>query len=271
MRVDALSQLVNQRKNFLCVGLDPDVQRIPTHFSRDAKGIVEFNRHIIEATAPFCVSYKLNFAFYEALGKAGWRALEQTRKLLPATHFLIADAKRGDIGNTARKYAESIFQELQFDAVTLNAYMGRDVVDPFLEFSDKTVILLALTSNPGSSDFQLTKNENDRYLFEEVIEKSSSWANSSRMMYVVGATKPEYFEHVRALVPEHFLLVPGVGAQGGSLDAVYQNGACKNTGLLINSSRGILYADDSVDFANHAGNQAQLLANKMRELLSVQK
>ncbi len=268
MNVKELSHLVDEKKNFLCVGLDPDLAKLPKHLKQNADGIVSFNQAIIEATAEHCVAYKLNFAFFEALGKEGWRALEQTRKLLPESHFLIADAKRGDIGNTARKYAESIFGELNFDAVTLNPYMGRDVISPFLEYEDKTIILLALTSNAGSLDFQMSLLENGMHVFEEVIQKSSTWTEDDRLMYVVGATKPAYFKNIRKYAPNHFLLVPGVGAQGGSLDLVYEYGRSRNLGLLVNSSRAIIFADDSENFATASAKAAREMHENMRHLIS---
>jgi len=267
MSVSKLKNATLTHRNFLCVGLDPDLEKLPEGLPKNASGVVSFLKEIISATQDFCVSYKINFAFFEALGADGWHALEATRKLLPETHFLIADAKRGDIGNTAKKYAEAIFGQLDFDAVTLSPYMGRDVADPFLAYDEKTAILLALTSNEGSRDFQLSKLVNGQHAFEEVLAKSASWGNSENLMYVVGATKPEYFQTVRKHVPDHFLLVPGVGAQGGSLVDVYKNGASTNVGLLVNSSRGIIYAGSRKDFAMKAREKAKILANEMQELM----
>ena len=267
MSVKKLSNLVRTQRNFLCVGLDPDLDNIPSHFSRDAAGVVSFIEATIDATKDHCVAYKVNFAFFEALGKTGWYALDECRKRLPNSHFLIADAKRGDIGNTANKYAEAIFGELDFDAVTLSPYMGKDVVEPFLEYKNKTSILLALTSNPGSCDFQLSKLADGRFAFEEVLQKSATWGTTKNMMYVVGATNPEYFSVVRRSVPDHYLLVPGVGAQGGDLAEVFLAGANADVGLLINSSRGILYAGDGPDFAAASANKAKMMALQMSGLL----
>lgn len=268
MSVSKLSKLVRERGNFLCVGLDPDLNKLPAHLPSNAEGVIQFIRQIIAETSEFCVAYKVNFAFFEALGREGWYALEETRKMLPESHFLIADAKRGDIGNTAKKYAESIFGDLDFDAVTLSPYMGKDVVTPFLAYENKTVILLALTSNKGSLDFQISELSNGQLAFEEVIEKSASWTDDNHMMYVVGATKPTYFENVRKYAPTHFLLVPGVGAQGGSLDEVYQYGKNSNVGILINSSRGIIYAGNGVDFASRARQAAKGLSVEMSRLMT---
>ena len=268
MSVLKLTKLIQEKQNFLCVGLDPDLDKMPIHIPKTAAGVVSFVAQIIAATKDDCVAYKVNFAFFEALGREGWYALQETRNLLPNTHFLIADAKRGDIGNTAKKYAESIFGDLDFDAVTLSPYMGKDVVDPFLAYENKTVILLALTSNKGSLDFQLSRLENGQLAFEQVIEKSATWASADRLMYVVGATKPEYFEHVRRYAPKHTLLVPGVGAQGGSLELVYQHGKNNTVGLLVNSSRGIIYAGLDKDFAVKAGEAAKSLCKEMKLLLT---
>lgn len=263
-------QLLDQiqlRNNFLCVGLDPDLSKFPAHIERSVDGVIEFNRAIIEATKDYCVSYKVNFAFFEALGFDGWKALADTRAMLPDSHYLIADAKRGDIGNTAAKYAEAIFGKLDFDAVTLSPYMGVDVVKPFLKYPGKTSILLALTSNPGGSDFQLSRLADGRYAFEEVIEKSTGWGNADQIMYVVGATRPEFFATVRKWAPDHFLLVPGVGAQGGNLKEVYRHGRNDHTGLLVNSSRGIIFAGDGTDFAVRAAEAAKKLSEEMRGLM----
>jgi orotidine-5'-phosphate decarboxylase len=268
MNVEKLALLIREQNNFLCVGLDPDLSKLPGHLPKNAEGVLQFNKEIIEATSPHCVSYKINFAFFEALGQAGWWALEETRKLLPSSHFLIADAKRGDIGNTAEKYAESIFGDLDFDAVTLNPYMGKDVADPFLKYPDKTVILLALTSNTGSEDFQLLKLDSGLHVFEEVVATSRNWADTHRIMYVVGATKPEYFLNIRDYAAHHFLLVPGVGAQGGDLKTVYQYGRNSQGGLLVNSSRGIIYAGSGEDFAEKAGEAAKTLCVQMNVLMS---
>lgn len=266
MSVKKLKQLVADTGNFLCVGLDPDVAKLPDHFLKSAHGVTAFLHEIIEATKDVCVAYKMNFAFFEALGSDGWKALEDVRNMIPSTHFIIADAKRGDIGNTAKKYAEAIFGVMDFDAVTLSPYMGRDVADPFLAYENKTSILLALTSNQGSADFQQSKLADGRMAYEEVLEKSSEWGSEDQLMYVVGATKPTYFTTVRKYVPNHFLLVPGVGAQGGKLEDVVAYGATANKGLLINSSRGILYASAGRDFAEAAHEKAKTLHDAMIQI-----
>lgn len=266
MSVVKLRNLVANTGNFLCVGLDPDVSKLPNHFLKNAHGATAFLREIIDATKDVCVAYKMNFAFFEALGSDGWKALETVRQMIPSTHFIIADAKRGDIGNTAKKYAEAIFDVMDFDAVTLSPYMGRDVVEPFLEYDNKTSILLALTSNAGNADFQLSKLANGQLAFEEVLDKSMEWGSPDQLMYVVGATNPKYFTSVRKYVPNHFLLVPGVGAQGGSLDEVVAYGANHEKGLLVNSSRGILYASQDKDFANASYLKAKELHDAMTAL-----
>ena len=270
MKTQQLTTQIKKKKSFLCIGLDVDLNKIPKHLLEEEDPIFAFNKAIIEATHHLCVAYKPNTAFYEAYGIKGWQALEKTINYLNENYpeiYTIADAKRGDIGNTAKKYAEAIFGQLDFDAVTLSPYMGRDVADPFLAYDEKTAILLALTSNEGSRDFQLSKLVNGQHAFEEVLAKSASWGNSENLMYVVGATKPEYFQTVRKHVPDHFLLVPGVGAQGGSLVDVYKNGASTNVGLLVNSSRGIIYAGSGKDFAMKAREKAKILANEMQELM----
>lgn len=252
-----------QKKNtFLCVGLDTDLSRIPQHLLQEDDPIFAFNKAIIDATHDVCVAYKPNIAFYEALGAAGWEALRKTLDYIPDTHFTIADAKRGDIGNTSRMYARAFFSTMDFDAVTVAPYMGVDSVAPFLEFDDKWVILLGLTSNQGSQDFQLQTNADGKPLYETVIRTAQTWGSPDNLMFVIGATHPEKFADIRALAPEHFFLVPGVGAQGGSLEAVVQHGRNDLGGLLINSSRGILYASAGKDFAEAARQQALAFRQK---------
>lgn len=267
-------ELINQifsKKSFLCVGLDTDLKKIPEHLSKEDDPIFTFNKAIIDATAPYCVSYKPNLAFYEAFGLAGMVAFEKTVKYLHQHyphHFIIADAKRGDIGNTSKMYARTFFEEYNIDALTIAPYMGEDSVTPFIGYKDKWAILLALTSNKGSHDFQLTKDENGVPLFERVLQQSQQWGNENDMMYVVGATQGEMFQNVRRIVPNHFLLVPGVGAQGGSLQEVCKYAMTKDCALLVNSSRGIIYASTGTDYAEVAAQKAKELQEQMAEELA---
>lgn len=262
-------ELINQifsKKSFLCVGLDTDLKKIPEHLLKEDDPIFTFNKAIIDATAPYCVSYKPNLAFYEAFGIAGMVAFEKTVKYLQQHyphHFIIADAKRGDIGNTSKMYARTFFEGYDIDALTIAPYMGEDSVTPFLGYKDKWAILLALTSNKGSHDFQLTKDENGVPLFERVLQQSQQWGNENDMMYVVGATQGEMFQNVRRIVPNHFLLVPGVGAQGGSLQEVCKYAMTKDCALLVNSSRGIIYASTGTDYAEVAAQKAKELQEQM--------
>ncbi len=262
-------ELINEiftKKSFLCVGLDTDIKKIPQHLLEKEDPIFAFNKAIIDATAPYCVSYKPNLAFYEAFGLKGMIAFEKTIKYLNENypnHFVIADAKRGDIGNTSAMYARTFFEEYQLDALTVAPYMGEDSVTPFLGYEGKWVILLALTSNKGSHDFQLTEDQNGERLFEKVLRTSQQWGKNENMMYVVGATQGRMFEEIRKIVPEHFLLVPGVGAQGGSLQEVCKYGMTKDCGLLVNSSRGIIYASAGKDFAEIAAQKAKELQEEM--------
>ncbi|MCM1021522.1 MAG: orotidine-5'-phosphate decarboxylase [Muribaculum sp.] len=270
MTRNQLVENIKQKKSFLCVGLDTDIKKIPAHLLSETNPIVAFNKAIIDATAPYVVAYKPNMAFYESLGAAGWDALEQTVAYIQKNYpeqFIIADAKRGDIGNTSQLYARSFFEHLGVDAITVAPYMGEDSVTPFLGYPGKWVVLLALTSNKGSHDFQLITDENGRRLFENVILTSQEWASTDEMMYVVGATQGKMFEDIRAIAPESFLLVPGVGAQGGSLEEVAKYGMIKECGLLVNSSRGIIYASNGSDFAQAAGAEAKKLADQMAVLL----
>lgn len=261
---------IKRKRSFLCVGLDTDINKIPEHLRDKKDAIFEFNKAIIDATAPFCVAYKPNMAFYEAEGINGQIAFEMTIKYLKENYpdqFIIADAKRGDIGNTSKLYARSFFEYFDVDAVTVAPYMGQDSITPFLGYQDKWVILLALTSNKGSHDFQLIESREGKPLFEQVIETSQTWAGDNEMMYVVGATQGKMFKEIRRIAPSHFLLVPGVGAQGGSLEEVARYGMIDDCGLLVNSSRGIIFASSGKDFAERAGEEAAKLAAQMDELL----
>ena len=266
-----LIEEIFSKKSFLCVGLDTDTKKIPEHLLNTDDPIFEFNRAIIDATAPYCVAYKPNLAFYESAGLKGMAAFERTIAYLTEVypdHFVIADAKRGDIGNTSSMYARTFFEEYRLDAVTVAPYMGEDSVMPFLEYAGKWVILLALTSNKGSRDFQLTADAKGERLFEKVLQTSQHWGNDENMMYVVGATQGKMFEDIRRIVPNHFLLVPGVGAQGGSLHEVCRFGLNKDCGLLVNSSRGIIYADSTPAFASAAAEKARELQQEMAEELA---
>lgn len=254
----------------LCVGLDTDIKKIPQHLLRTGNPIFEFNRAIVDATAPYCVAYKPNLAFYESLGVEGWNALELTLRYIREKYpdqFIIADAKRGDIGNTSELYARSFFEHLDVDAITVAPYMGRDSVTPFLGYKGKWVILLALTSNKGSADFQLIRDADGMPLFEHVMRTSSGWAGPDEMMYVVGATQGSMFSEIRRIAPQSFLLVPGVGAQGGSLEEVCRYGLTDDCGLIVNSSRGIIYASQGEDFAEAAGAAASELRDQMSAIL----
>jgi len=255
---------IRTKQSFLCVGLDTDLSRIPKHLLSHSDPIFEFNKVIIDATKDHCVAYKPNIAFYESLGSKGWDSLGKTIDYIPNTHFTIADAKRGDIGNTSRQYAKTFFETLHFDSITVAPYMGIDSVSPFLEYDHKWVILLALTSNQGSQDFQQFQNAEGVQLFEHVLTRSQEWGNPSNLMYVVGATHPESFQNIRHLAKEHFILVPGVGAQGGTVGDVCKFGLNDDIGLLINSSRGIIYASQDEDFGDSASIQAKSLADQMK-------
>ena len=270
MTTNELIQQIRKKKSFLCIGLDVDLTKIPTHLLELEDPIFEFNKAIIDATHDLCVSYKPNTAFYEAYGLKGWHSLQKTIAYINQNYpeiFTIADAKRGDIGNTSTMYAKAFLEDLNFDSVTVAPYMGKDSVEPFLAFENKHTILLALTSNEGAFDFQ-TKSVNGTELYKTVIETSKTWNNSENLMYVVGATKAEYFTEIRKLVPDSFLLVPGVGAQGGSLNEVCRFGMNANVGLLINSSRGIIYASNGTDFAQKARKEALKMQGEMAEILN---
>jgi orotidine-5'-phosphate decarboxylase len=260
---------IKKKKSFLCIGLDVDLDKIPSHLLKEEDPIFSFNKAIIDATHHLCVAYKPNTAFYEAYGLKGWKSLEKTITYLNKKYpeiFTIADAKRGDIGNTSTMYAKAFFEDLAFDAVTVAPYMGKDSVEPFLAFKNKHTIMLALTSNEGAFDFQ-TKRINEKEVYKHVLETSKNWQNSENLMYVVGATKAEYFKEIRKIVPNSFLLVPGVGAQGGSLADVCKYGISNNIGLLINSSRGIIYASKNENFAEKAALKAEELQIQMKEFI----
>lgn len=269
MTTQQLHEQIQQKKSFLCVGLDVDLNKIPQHLLATEDPIFEFNKAIIDATHDLCVSFKPNTAFYEAYGIKGWKSLEKTINYINENYpeiFTIADAKRGDIGNTSSMYAKAFFEDLAFDSVTVAPYMGKDSVEPFLAFENKHTILLALTSNEGAFDFQ-TKSVDGRELYKTVLETSTKWKNADNLMYVVGATKAEYLTDIRQIVPNAFLLVPGVGAQGGSLEEVCKYGMNSHVGLLINSSRGIIYASNGTDFAEAARNEALKLQKAMEIIL----
>ena len=270
MNKQQLFAQIQNKQSFLCVGLDTDVTKIPTHLLKEDDPIFTFNKAIIDATASYCVAYKPNLAFYESMGVKGWLAFEKTVAYIRESYpdqFIIADAKRGDIGNTSEMYARSFFDELKLDAVTVAPYMGEDSVKPFLLYPERWVILLALTSNKGSLDFQLTTDEKGERLFEKVLRTSLQWGDDEQMMYVVGATQGQLFEEVRKIIPDHFLLVPGVGAQGGSLEEVCRYGMNSNCGLLVNSSRAIIYAGSGDDYATEAAREAKKLQLEMKEML----
>ena len=259
---------IREKRSFLCVGLDTDIKKIPAHLLREEDPVFAFNKAIIDATAPCCVAYKPNLAFYESMGVEGWLAFERTVRFIRDNypdHFIIADAKRGDIGNTSAMYARTFFEEAGVDAVTVVPYMGEDSVTPFLGYEGKWVILLALTSNKGSGDFQFTEDAQGEKLFQKVLRKSQDWAGNDQMMYVVGATRGLAFREVRAFVPRHFLLVPGIGAQGGSLEEVCRYGMTSECGLIVNSSRAIIYADHTEAFARVAGERAHEVQLQMAE------
>lgn len=269
MTLNHLILEIKKKQSFLCVGLDTDISKIPTFLKLDNDPVFTFNKSIIDSTAAYSIAYKPNLAFYEAMGLKGWQSLEKTVNYIKEKYpeiFVIADAKRGDIGNTSTQYAKAFFETLPFDAITIAPYMGSDSVSPFLKFDDKFVILLALTSNAGANDFQYFK-QNDEYLFEKVLKESLNWAEKEKMMYVVGATRAEMLGRVRKIVPEHFLLIPGVGAQGGSLQEVAKYGMTNNCGLIVNSSRAIIYASSESDFDKKAANEAKQIQEEMRKLL----
>jgi orotidine-5'-phosphate decarboxylase len=269
MNKQELVELIKRKGSFLCVGLDTDPDKLPEHLGKDAEAVYEFNRAIIETTLPFAAAYKLNIAFYEALGVKGWEVLERTIQLIPKGEALIiADAKRGDIGNTAARYGKAFFETFDCDAITVNPYMGEDSVTPFLDYKDKWSIVLGLTSNKGAQDVELLKLEDGRYVFEAVIDRVAQLGTTENLMFVVGATQTEYLEKVRKIIPEHFLLVPGVGAQGGKLQDLQPLMHPTSIGLLVNSSRQIIYASSKGDFAERAGEEAAALQAQMQAMLA---
>lgn len=270
MRKSELISEIKKKQSYLCVGLDTDLQKIPKHLRKLDDPVFEFNKAIIDHTKEYCVAYKLNLAFYESLGIQGWNSLMKTVAYIPENMFKIADAKRGDIGNTAEMYARAFFETMNFDAVTLSPYMGKDSITPFLQYEGKWAIILGLTSNPGSADFQMksiTETKRKLELFEYVIETCATWGSPENTMFVIGATRTDQISRIRKIIPDHFMLVPGVGAQGGSLIEVSRIGLNRECGLLINSSRGIIYNSPDEDFAAKAGISSSLLQNEMKDLL----
>lgn len=283
MNRSQLVQQIRSKQNYLCVGLDTDITKLPKHLQGKPTAVIEFNRAIINATKDHCVGYKINTAFYESQGIKGWEAMEATLQYIPSTHFTIADAKRGDIGNTSAQYAKTFFEIFPFDAITVAPYMGEDSIRPFLEYENKVTIVLGLTSNTGSNDFQqlymsphiesltlvphITQGNTDKRLYEHVLERVASWGTPDNLMFVVGATRASDLENIRSIVPEHFLLVPGVGAQGGNLEEVSKYGLNKEVGLLVNASRAIIFASDEEDFAERAGEVAKEYHEQMKGYL----
>ena len=258
-----LVEEIIKKQSYLCAGLDSDCEKLPNGFSKDAKGVLAFNKAIIDATAAHCVGYKINTAFYESMGVKGWQAMEETLAHIPSSHFTIADAKRGDIGNTSAHYAKTFFEVLPFDAITVAPYMGKDSLEAFLAYTNKFTIVLGLTSNEGSQNFQQQKLSSGEYLYESVLAQVATWGSSEQIMFVVGATKAQELENIRSIIPHHFLLVPGVGAQGGSLEQVVEAGMNPDVGLLINASRSIIYASSGEDFDLAAKKEALKLQSEM--------
>ena len=267
MNKKELIRQIKEKESFLCIGLDTDIRRIPSYLLELEDPVFEFNKKIIDSTKDLCVAYKPNIAFYESMGTKGWESLQRTLDYIPSNIFTIADAKRGDIGNTSKMYARAFFENMNFDAVTIVPFMGSDSVIPFLEYRDKWAIVLALTSNKGSFDFQNIENKNGKQLYKKIIETSCKWGSEENTMYVVGATRAEQLSEIREIIPNHFFLVPGVGAQGGSLHEVAKYGMNQDCGLLVNSSRSIIYAGDGVDFSEKARIEAQKLQEEMAVIL----
>jgi orotidine-5'-phosphate decarboxylase len=269
MTKNKLVEQILAKQSYLCVGLDTDIEKLPAHIPKTKEGVIAFNKAIIDATAAYCVSYKINTAFYESQGVKGWEAMEATLAHIPSSHFTIADAKRGDIGNTSAQYAKTFFEVLPFDAITVAPYMGKDSIDPFLAYTNKCTIVLGLTSNEGSKNFEQQKLANGQFLYESVLEQVASWGTPEQLMFVVGATKAPDFTGIRKIVPNHFLLVPGVGAQGGSLSEVTKYGKNNEVGLLVNASRAIIFASSGTDFAEKATIAAAEYANEMKALMTL--
>jgi orotidine-5'-phosphate decarboxylase len=267
MNLAQLIEQIKRKQSYLCVGLDTDITKIPLHIQSIPDAILEFNIAIINATKDHCVAYKINTAFYEAYGAKGWDIIERTLTHIPSTHFTIADAKRGDIGNTSAQYAKTFFETYQFDAVTVAPYMGEDSIRPFLDHTDKFTIVLGLTSNKGANDFEYLRTEDGKYVYEKVISKIATWATPENLMFVVGATQAKELENIRKIIPENFLLIPGIGAQGGSLEDVSKYGINKDCGLLVNVGRTVLYASDKKDFAEAAANVAHDYHQQMQKYL----
>ena len=274
MHRNILIQQIKQKQSYLCVGLDTDFTKLPKHLQQNKNAIIDFNKAIIDATKDYCVSYKLNTAFYEANGSKGWEDMAETVNYIPKTHFKIADAKRGDIGNTSSQYAKAFFETLEFDAITVAPYMGEDSIRPFLEYENKWTIVLGLTSNKGANDFEmqrLVSKENNAgiFLYEKVMETVSKWGTADNLMFVTGATQAGELEDIRKIIPDNFLLVPGVGFQGGSLAEVSKYGLTKDIGLLVNASRAVIYAGDGESFAEEAANIAQQYQTEMKQYLTI--
>jgi orotidine-5'-phosphate decarboxylase len=274
MHRNILVEQIKEKGSYLCVGLDTDITKIPKHLRENKNAIVDFNKAIIDATKEYCVSYKINTAFYEALGSKGWEAMEETVSYIPNTHFKIADAKRGDIGNTSSQYARAFFEAMNFDAITVAPYMGEDSIRPFLEYKDKWTIVLGLTSNKGAKDFEMLKLSGEdeahlrsEFLYEHVLRTISQWGTANNLMFVTGATQATEFENIRSIIPDHFLLVPGVGFQGGSLEDVSKYGMNKDCGLLVNASRAVIYAGSGEDFAQEAAEIAKQYQTEMKSYL----
>ena len=269
MTKNKLVEQILAKQSYLCVGLDTDIEKLPAHIPKTKEGVIAFNKAIIDATSAYCVSYKINTAFYESQGVKGWEAMEATLAHIPSSHFTIADAKRGDIGNTSAQYAKTFFEVLPFDAITVAPYMGKDSIDPFLAYANKCTIVLGLTSNEGSKNFEQQKLANGQFLYESVLEQVASWGTPEQLMFVVGATKAPDFTGIRKIIPNHFLLVPGVGAQGGSLSEVTKYGKNNEVGLLVNASRAIIFASSGTDFAEKATIAAAEYANEMKALMTL--
>lgn len=261
-----LINIIRKKNSYLCIGLDTDLKKIPEQLLKTKDPIFEFNKAVIDATKDQCIAYKLNLAFYESLGYEGWISLEKTINYLPDDVLKIADAKRGDIGNTSKQYARTFFERYSFDAITVSPYMGEDSISPFLEFKNKWVIILALTSNKGSMDFQMLKT-NEGKLYEQVLRTASSWGDENNIMFVVGATHPDYFTHIREIIPKHFILIPGVGAQGGDLEQISKNAINEDIGILVNVSRGIIYADNNINFPDNVIKQTKAYQSEMSRFI----